>query len=70
MITDGGPAFPFYCTDMHNAGSPGMTLRDWFAGMALQWLVPADDADCYAKQAKLAYEQADAMIAARAKENT
>jgi hypothetical protein len=49
-----------------NHGKPGMTLRDWFAGMIIQgrcqggW-VPGDDA----KIASECYKLADAMIAAR-----
>jgi hypothetical protein len=50
-IDDGGPAFPvrmaYYST--------GMTLRDWFAGMALQGLLasghfttPANEEECQA----------------------
>lgn len=30
---EGGPAFPH--GDREHGGHPGMTLRDWFAGMAL-----------------------------------
>lgn len=32
---DGGPAFP--CNDEH--GYSGMSLRDWFAGMAMQAMI-------------------------------
>jgi hypothetical protein len=57
-INDGGPAFP-----MHpNSWEYGMTLRDWFAGQALEGLsyhYTAKDA------VKLAYEMADAMLKAR-----
>jgi hypothetical protein len=35
MKDDGGFAFP--TGDQHN--DPGMTLRDWFAGMALQGIL-------------------------------
>lgn len=36
-IDDGGPAFPFVMPDpsTHHT-EQGMSLRDWFAGMALQ----------------------------------
>lgn len=42
MIPDGGPAFPCFVMNPPTTGAPlgthvpGMTLRDWFAGMALQ----------------------------------
>jgi hypothetical protein len=60
-INDGGPAFPFkgYAGETY-----GMTLRDWFAGQALagmligEWLSDKG-------VATLAYEYADAMLAAR-----
>ena len=60
-----GPAFPF--TERNADGSyyhghGGMTLRDWFAGQALMGLVNQYHPD---GAAKLAYEYADAMIAAR-----
>ena len=42
---DGGPAFPFTRTDFvdgklgHDVLSQGMTLRQWYAGMALQGML-------------------------------
>jgi hypothetical protein len=48
----------------------GMTLRDWFAGKALQgWLASfGPDAECKpVRVAEFAYEVADAMLAARAR---
>jgi hypothetical protein len=67
-INDGGPAFPStiqYFPDDKNANEEqGMTLRDWFAGQALagmligEWLSDKG-------VATLAYEYADAMLAAR-----
>ena len=61
---DGGPAFP-------QAGeTSGMSMRDHFAGLAMQALVtkcgfPVDEdtADC----ADLSYKLADAMLAERDK---
>lgn len=50
-------------------GSPGMTLRDWFAGQALAGLAasPMDmPAEAYGMTA---YFIADAMLAARAEES-
>jgi cobalamin biosynthesis protein CobT len=49
----------------------GMTLRDWFAGQALQgWLASfAPDENPKSKDlAKFAYELADAILAEREKE--
>ena len=51
----------------------GMTLRDWFAGMALQGIVnkipyeevPTDETDHEHTAARGAYGYADAMLAAR-----
>ena len=65
-IEDGGPAFPVP-NDAYNNEMPGMTLRDWLAGMASD-----DDVAFYLRvlgpktsreQAKYTY--ADAMLAAR-----
>lgn len=69
---DGGPAFPVYPHQTQNPSS-GMTLRDWFAGMALQGMlasphlcadIPDDIALVDAVPAK-AYDYADAMLATR-----
>jgi hypothetical protein len=48
----------------------GMTLRDWFAGQALQGMLAedADDITC-TELADASYRCADAMIAARKGEN-
>lgn len=72
-IKNGGPAFP--CEGPFNPDSsktvfayPGMSLRDWFAGQALRAIIEADGIQ-YASNVKahatFAYEQADAMLAAR-----
>jgi len=62
---DGGPAYPVPLLDecheisgVHN----GMSLRDWFAGQALQRLIGFGDPDPTAREA---YRHADAMLAAR-----
>lgn len=36
--TDGGPAFPFVCSDVstHQCADSGMSLRDYFAAKAMQ----------------------------------
>lgn len=75
--SDGGPAFPFDVFDP-NVGGPeqceGMSLRDWFAGMALQGLIAGRDWSHIASDdGKLkawtegAYLVADAMLAQREK---
>jgi hypothetical protein len=65
-IKDGGPAFP------HQGYShQGLSIRDWFAGQAINGLARAitdagglwNEADA----ARWAYEYADAMLAERAK---
>jgi hypothetical protein len=59
---DGGPAFPNITPDMPVDGSPGMTLRDYFAGQALAGCgVPNRPQEI----AEWAYMVADAMLAAR-----
>lgn len=72
---DGGPAFPFTPTDRSGQcapAEPGMTLRDWFAGMALQgqahrFAHPHEHRELLASDC---YDIADAMIAARNNTNT
>ena len=69
---DGGPAFPQDLQGRRgdNPELQGMSLRDWFAGMALNHPYAQSD-DTYmhgGKAAAWAYELADAMIAEREKE--
>ena len=76
---DGGPAFPTVIKN-HVPGEPlkvkedyypGMTLRDWFAGMAMMEMhtnVKRNN-DSTGHIALEAYTQADAMIAEREKAN-
>lgn len=67
---DGGPAFP--CQPRDGQGFPcgemmaGMSLRDWFAGMALQGAIacPASSGK-FADFASDSYQYADGMLAAR-----
>ena len=76
-IKDGGPAFPatiempdgnFYKTITF----PGMSLRDWFAGMAMEGFLAAPDIIKEAGMtfeesiSKWSYQYADAMLRARA----
>jgi len=67
-IDDGGQAFPGILLDPTPGDrklifSLGMTLRDWFAGMAMQTLISPDVGDGYVAQE--AYRHADAMLAER-----
>lgn len=70
---DGGPAFPMGMLEGPLRGhgpysQSGMTLRDWFAGMALSGLIHdwcAGDPRRADTCAGAAYTFADAMLAAR-----
>ena len=79
---NGGPAFPsegFVCSD--GIKYDGMTLRDYFAAKAMQGIyacpvqlyradgTPLPDIITSADIAKMAYEEADAMLAEREKDN-
>ena len=73
-MTDGGPAFPKVAENF-KSGWPGMSLRDWFAGMAIplasRWEEQAPTyttpEPSYRGIAERAYFLADAMLAAREK---
>lgn len=64
-INDGGSAFP----TTFPVRDGGMSLRDWFAGMALQGYCARPDLEkeCQQGFALAAYDQADAMMEARTK---
>jgi hypothetical protein len=70
---NGGPAFPVP-TDMSGGeafylATPGMSLRDWFAGQAMGGICAHSDTwglPDVSEIALKAYRIADAMIAARA----
>ena len=65
-VNDGGSAFP-YETWSRNSG---MSLRDWFAGMAMQGHMASwgqHDVTDYSEIAVGAYRLADAMIAEKEK---
>lgn len=64
MVYNGGPAFPTAHKDV------GMTLRDWFAGMALASAVHlARGSMTVDDMAQVMYRVADAMLKAREAEN-
>lgn len=74
MKDTGGPAFPFVFDDTATRSRQvytGMSIRDWFAGMAMQGMV-ASDIECGPEQVpiivKSAYVMADAMLKERSKE--
>lgn len=66
---DGGAAFPSVAVfgaggQLSSETTPGLSLRDWFAGQALAPLVSVADPG---RAASYAYDYADAMLAERAK---
>lgn len=71
MTDTGGPAFPQVdLKDSYGMLVPdrqsGMTLRDWFAGKAMQAIL--NDAEIFWEgAAPLAYQYADAMLKERSK---
>lgn len=62
---DGGPAFPTVDANRGDeVGTPGMTLRDYFAAKAMQGLLSDTEFDVGATStAQIAFAIADAMIA-------
>jgi hypothetical protein len=81
---DNEPAFPFVWTQLNAFGEQvtlthhGMSLRDWFAGQALNahlsnpdhWPMMANGQVTKADIASSSYEFADAMLAERVKGGT
>ncbi len=70
LINDGGPAFPHFKTNEQGktelCPQGGMTLRDWFAGQALQGVLASlQIPHQWDEIAQSAYRGADAMLAAR-----
>lgn len=72
QINNGGPAFPFGRQVNESRGQPinsyhndGMTLRDWFAGQALNDTYLADFDGPPESVADHCYAIADAMLARR-----
>lgn len=67
MTDNGGPAFPIYPSETLYAPS-GMSLRDYFAGQALAAILTHESAYEHSGEsqvARMAYMQADAMLAIR-----
>ena len=68
---DGGPAFPVDPTNDPGLSlvgqfvSPGMSVRDLFAGMAISGMLANPDITSGPRLAKIAYEMADEMLKAR-----
>lgn len=63
---DGGPAFPVSIPGVGDNGWHGMTLRDWFAGMAMQGMCAAyPPGTTFKEVAEKAYRMADAMLVAQ-----
>ena len=73
---DGGPAFPIKGRgpfDLELVQAEGMSLRDWFAGQALAGLLRDNHTGCANSDrqdqlSRLAYQIADAMLAARSED--
>lgn len=64
-IKDGGPAFPFEGGGFYQP-EPGMTLRDYFAGKALEGLLSDSKVKASTRAfARDSYALADAMLKAR-----
>ena len=66
---DGGPAFPTH-GNPDTFTSSGMSLRDWFAGMAMQGILASSDNQnggyvTLEAMASDAWKTADAMLKAR-----
>jgi len=65
----GGPAFPISLPGVGDNGCPGMSLRDWFAGMCLSRMISlCEDRNGGWEPSTVAvnaYALADAMIAER-----
>jgi hypothetical protein len=66
----GGPAFPSGLQEMANdtvdSLHKGMTLRDYFAGKAMQAVIARGDDTSRPGMAEWSYAMADAMLKARA----
>ena len=58
---EGGSAYP----TNHQEQMSGMTLRDYFAGQAMQGYIVGTENPKYDYIAAVAYEMADAMLKAR-----
>lgn len=61
---DNPPAFPVFCVPGDIQSTSGMTIRDWFAGMAMQAYI-AHKPSKTGLNAAMAYAQADEMLKAR-----
>ena len=66
---DGGAAFPTIVNPPEIPAKfltyEGMTLRDWFAGNAINGLIAVSPEEPFLLLAQRAYQMADAMIVAR-----
>ena len=66
----GYPAFPVVAH--HEVYAKGMSLRDWFAGMAMQGINANPDwnENSWKDRAQNAYKAADALLTERSKQET
>lgn len=65
MADDGGPAFPVDSAGLRPCA--GMSLRDWFAGMAMEGILARNLGRPLSDSVAIAFAYADAMIAERQK---
>jgi len=68
------PAFPIDSEAYGDSDLSGMSLRDWFAGLAMQGLIAQSNCTAIGSEgpigAKFAYDMADAMMREREKLDT
>ena len=60
-------AFPLVEPNAACSVTPGMSLRDWFAGLAMQGLIANRGTSYWKDTPALAYTMADALLAERQK---
>ena len=73
---NGGPAFPFGQINettgqpVNGFYNPGMSLRDWFAGLVLHGICASGSSSDWSNEmlAKEAYQLSDAMLVQREKQ--
>lgn len=68
-LNDGGPAFPNITDEMPIQGSPGMSLRDYFAAKVLCAVIVHWGTIARSDAADWAYGYADSMLAERSKKS-
>ena len=71
-MNNGGPAFPtaqtIYPDDSFEPPEHGMSLRDYFASLAMQAFITSSLLNAPSMAARMSYNMADAMLEERKKE--